>query len=266
MIPKVFAVYRRDSQNFQIIQTEMNDSGEIQRLKGWARPEIDETADMTDEQQKMWFIGQEWYVEPTNYKGATSILYNCILHDKAYKWWSGHHKLVWSNCEIYKRRETTGHTLWNACHSIPILEFSTKQVYPREYVPIEARWASTAAEDLECELNAARLAYIAHEVSRHVDPSELRIQTPKEKASTIHKHRAVSPMPSDEGSDIHEWETEFTPTAPKAKHSRMGKHLDYMYDSEDDLNNSWSPCVALTILGTCLVGTWSLIGLHALGY
>jgi hypothetical protein len=265
MMPKVFAIYRREEETFQFIQSETNEKGEVQRLKGWCPP-TQASADAADATNTYWDLGSEWYIEPTDYKGASPVLYNCIVHDKAYKWWSSHHKLVWSNYKIYESRNSS--LDWHHCHSIPVLEFNNKHIYPREYIPVEARWASTTPQDLEAELAAARKAYVAHEASQHVDPSELRIQTPKEKASIIHKRRAVSPMPSDESgnSDIHEWETEFTPSAPKAKHIRVGKHLDYMYDSEDDLNNSWSPCVALALLGACLLGTWSLIGMHVLGY
>jgi hypothetical protein len=264
MLPKVFAIYRREEETFQLIQTEMNAAGEIQRLKGW-RPPLEEKDVSAD---SFWDLGSEWYVEPTDYKGLNPILHNCIVHDKPYKWWSAHHKLVWSNYRIYEDRDS--YSDWSHCHTIPILEFNNKHIYPREYVPVEARWASAMPQDLEEELDRARLAYLT-DMHSHVDPSELRIQTPKEKLKTTYKRRAGSPMPSEGESDhehehTHEWQTEFTPCAPKAKIPVTAKHLNYMYDSQEDMEKSWTPCMALTVIGVCLFGTWSLIGMHLLGY
>ena len=120
--------------------------------------------------------------------------------------------------------------------------------------------------DLEEEFERARLAYVTDE-SENMDTDNLRIQTPKEMASLVHKRRAVSPMPSDTGSDMHEWDTEFTPAVRKVtRHVYVGKQLDYMYDSEDELNSSWAPCLALTMVGACILGTWSLIGMQVMGY
>ena len=153
-----------------MIQIEKDEDGEIQRLKGWMRPDPSTWSNLSEEQQEMWFIGQEWYVEPTGYKGTAPILYTCNLHDKTYTWWSAHHKLVWSNSEIYKRREGAGLELWNACHSIPILEFNTKRIYPREYTDVYTRWASTTPHELVEELEKAHVEYVASTYA-HIDPS-----------------------------------------------------------------------------------------------
>jgi hypothetical protein len=267
MLPKVFAIYRRDEETFQLIQTERNEAGEIQRLKGWARPEADSWNGISEREKDLWFMGAEWYVEPTGYIGAEPILHNCILHDKHYKWWSAHHKLVWSNWQIYSSREGSGADLWHDSPHVPIIEFNNKHVYPREYIPFYPRWASAMPQDLEAELDRARHAYLT-DLHQHVDPSELRIATPKEKASDIHKRRSVSPMPSDTESDldVHEIATEFTPGAPKVHSRVVAKHLNYMFDSQEELEQSWTPCMALTVLGACLIGTWGLIGMHVFGY
>lgn len=262
MLPKVFAIYRREEETFQLIQTETNEEGEIQRLKGWRPPIENEDADTNPS----WDLGTEWYVEPTDYKGTPPTLHNAILHNKPYKWWSSHHKLVWSNYQIYETRNS--YIDWSQCPSIPILEFNNKHVYPREYVAVEARWASAMPQDLEEELDNARLAYLT-DMHSHVDPSELRIQTPKEKLKTTYKRRATSPMPTDGESDHeheHEWQTEFTPSAPKVNHPITAKHLNYMYDSQEEMEKSWTPCMALTAISVCILGTWGVIGMHVLGY
>jgi hypothetical protein len=259
MLPKVFAIYRQETETFQYIQTELDDDGNIRRLKGWRPPTQEDDAG----NDSYWSLGQEWYVESTPYKGVYPILHTMKLHDKSYTWWSSHHKLVWSNYAIFDTRNTNA-SVWEACHSIPILEFNTKLIYPREYVGVHARWAPATPQDLEEELERGRHANRID----HVDPSLLRIQTPKESLKTTYKRRIVPPMPSDleTDTDAHEWDTEFTPCAPKAsKHIRMGKHLDYVYDNVDELENSFTPCAALLVVGACLLGTWGLIGLSLMG-
>ena len=260
MLPQVFAIYRREEETFQLIQTESDKAGEIQRLKGW-RPPLEE-GDVGA--NPSWDLGVEWYVEPTAYKGTEPILHNCILHNKAYKWWSVHHKLVWSNHEQYAYRENESQS-WAACPSIPILEFNNKHVYPREYVAVEACWASAMPQDLEEELNRARHTYLT-DTHKHVDPSELRIQTPKEKPRTSYKRRSVSPMPAETDSDLdaHEWDSEFTPGAPK--HRRLNtKHLNYMYETEDEMDAACPAYMALFLLLGCILGTYGMIGLHIMG-
>jgi hypothetical protein len=180
-------------------------------------------------------------------------------------WWSSHHKLVWADHEQYRFRESESQS-WAAQPSIPILEFNNKHIYPREYTPIEARWASAMPQDLEEELDRARQVYLS-DAHRHVDPSELRIQTPKEKTHVSRKRRFESPMPSDTESDfdMHERDTEFTPAAPK-HYPPSAKHMGYMFETQEELDNSWTPCITLTLLCTCLFGTWGVIVAHALGY
>jgi hypothetical protein len=260
MLPKIFAIYRQETETFQLMQAELDEEGEIHRLKGW-RPPMEETDTGND---STWSLGQEWYVDSTVYKGQYPIVHATRIHSQSYTWWSGHHKLVWSNYAIFDARNTDTHT-WNSCHSIPILELNNKLIYPREYVSVHARWAPANPQELEEELERGRHA----NTISHVDPSLLRIQTPKETGKTTYKRRIVTPtMPSDVESeqDVYEWDSEFTPCAPKApKHVRMGKHLDYVYDSPEELDRSWTPCMALLVLGSCFLGTWSLIGLSLLG-
>jgi hypothetical protein len=260
MFPNVFAIYRRDEETFQFIQTELNEAGEVQRLKGW-RPPID--AKDAAYSGTSWDLGQEWYVEPTDYKGADPILHNCIIHDKAYKWWSSHHKLVWSEYKAYETRDYG--SSWSHSPSIPILEFNNKHIYPREYVSVEARWASAMPQDLEAELDKARHSYLT-DAHKHVDPSDLRIQTPKEKPQESRQRRSGTPMHSDTESDFdtYERDTEFTPGAPK-HYPPVAKHLNYMFETQEELDNSWTPCITLTLLGACLFGTWGVIVAHALG-
>jgi hypothetical protein len=266
MIPNIFAVYRRDTETFQLIQTELNEAGEVQRLKGWARPDTSSWGTLTDKEQDMWFMGSEWYVEPSSYKGADPILHHCILHDRPYVWWSAHHKLVWSNWQIYETRNGAGADLWQASPQIPILEFNNKHVYPREYVPFYTRWASAMPQELEAELDCARHVYLS-DMHTHVEPNELRILTPKEKPQESRQRRSGTPTHSDAESDLdaHEWNSEFTPAAPKHQ-PPSAKHLGYMFETQEELEHSWTPCITLTLLGGCLFGTWGVILLHALGF
>ncbi len=206
MLPPVFAIYRADSESFQLLQPEISDDGKVVKLRPWARPTY---RTISDEERKndtiqLWLKGQEWYVVPT-YSTDTKTpteYHRVTIHDQSYTFWTLRHVLLWSNYITHARRHTTGLADWMNAPRIPILEFSSKLIYPRTELPIYPRWVEAKPHAVERESLAGRAMYKDFTMGNdkptlydlpdesetdhiHIHPSELRIRTPREDDETF---------------------------------------------------------------------------------
>lgn len=189
MLPKVFAVYHPSMETFQILQTETLNDGSILRLKNWSRPSLrDWSTTPVDEKIELmrWNKGQEWYVCKTNkaLSDSNPILYKDTIHGKSYHFWFLNHMLVWSNYAVYRERyHGDRKEEWMSSPMIPVLEFATKQVYPRTNTGFYTYWSDTSREAIEAVSEAGREVFrnsgqIDDSASEQIDPRYLRIKTP----------------------------------------------------------------------------------------
>ena len=186
MLPNVFAVYHPSTETFQVLQTETLEDGTIVRLKNWARPSLRDWATTPDEEKTelmKWSKGQEWYVCKTNkaLTDSTPPIYKDTIHDKSYHFWFLNHMLVWSSYELYRSRHGESKGEWMKSPMIPVLEFATKQIYPRTNTGFYTYWSETNREAVEAVSEAGREQFRASgqmEEQDHIDPRYLRIRTP----------------------------------------------------------------------------------------
>lgn len=188
MLPKVFAIYHPSTETFQVLQTETLENGSILRLKNWARPSLRDwgTTPAEDKVELMrWSNGQEWYVCKTN-KALADLepqLYSDTIHGKKYHFWFLNHMLIWSNYAVYRERHSLGKDQWMKSPMIPVLEFATKQIYPRTNTGFYTFWSETTKEDVEAASITGRETFLTSGqmediANTHVDPRYLRIKTP----------------------------------------------------------------------------------------
>lgn len=258
--PKVFAIYRRETETFQFLTYETDEDNNIQRLKNWSQPRYPhgvQIAPQEDTEGMRWFIGTDWYVEPTPFAGHQHKIHQVKIHDKTYYWWSLHHTLTWASYMVYHHRDDMEHgqKAWANAPQIPVIEFSSRLIYPRlDVLGFYPRWVSVKPVQLEGEMDRATATYIGHKMNGtilehihdHVDPKHLKIRTPvpKEKETTWR-------------GDQDDADAEFTPLAPKAAAAEL-------YHEESA--TTCGPIFLTTIMFGCLVGTWTLIGLQIAGY
>ena len=182
MLPKVFAVYHPSTETFQILQTETLEDGSIVRLKNWSRPSRG-NYDTTADELLRFSKGNEWCVCKTNKDLSESELpiYKETLHGKDYNFWFLNHMLVWTNYNIYVDRHGRTKEDWMKSPMIPVVEFYTKQVYPRTNTGFYVHWSETTKDAIEAISAAGRQKCIEHgltEAYDHIDPRYLRIRTP----------------------------------------------------------------------------------------
>jgi hypothetical protein len=130
----VFAAYFKESDQFQLFQLEKDDSGKYARIKNYAKPDVSKWNTMKSFEKKRlehWKAGQEWYVVPKEQSGNKELKVNQIMiHNQTYTWWSLTYTLVWSNYQVYSKRNKNTDA-WLSSPTIPILEFNSKLIYPR---------------------------------------------------------------------------------------------------------------------------------------
>lgn len=188
MLPKVFAVYHASTETFQVLQTETLEDGSVVRLKNWARPSLrDWSTTPVEERSELmrWSKGQEWYVCKTNnaLTDSNPPIYTDSIHNKTYHFWFLNHMLIWSNYEVYRGRRDMTKSEWMKSHMIPVLEFATKQIYPRTNTGFYTFWSETTNEDVESVSEAGREEFrnsgqMDNSTTEHIDPRYLRIRTP----------------------------------------------------------------------------------------
>ena len=257
--PKVFAIYRRETETFQFLTYEMDEDNTILRLKNWAQPRYPhgvQIAPQEDTEGMRWFIGTDWYVEPTPFAGHQHKIHQVTIHEKTYYWWSLHHKLVWASYMVYHNRDDMEHgqKAWANAPQIPVLEFSSRLIYPRlDVLGFYPRWASVKPAQLEGEMDRANGTFMTHKINGtilehihdHVDPKHLSIRTPV-------------PKEADTWRDDQDDE-EFSPLGPKVSLVTMEPYYE-------EPATTCGPIFLTTIMLGCLVGTWTLIGLQVAGY
>lgn len=187
MLPKVFAVFRSESETFQLFATEADESGNLIRLKLWGKPSREDIENNSE--LKCWANGgQEFYVVPTYNQGSRipPEIHSFILHGKIYSWWSLRHCLVWSDYLTHAQRYGDTRNAWMISPRIPILDFSSKLIYPRTLIETYPRWCDSSPKKLEAEISRGHENYKAQgdrpvllDVHDHVDPKDLRIRTPQ---------------------------------------------------------------------------------------
>jgi hypothetical protein len=186
MLPKVFAIYHPSTETFQVLQTDTDELDCILRLKNWSRPSLQDwgTTPAEDKSELIrWSKGQEWYVCKTNkaMSDASPPIYKDTIHGKQYHFWFLNHMLVWSNYAVYRGRHAETKDEWMKSPMIPVLEFATKQVYPRTNTGFYTFWSETTKENVEEASEAGREQFRNSgqmEDHHHVDPRYLRIRTP----------------------------------------------------------------------------------------
>lgn len=237
-IPKVFAIYRAETETFQILQPDIASDGSILRLKNWARPDIREYNDaspMERETLAKWFRGQEWYVVPSSSDPKPILFHKTTIHDQSYSWWFCRHMLVWSNYMIHGARHSSYANEWKQSPSIPILQFNTKLIYPRTNLAMYPRWTDTTPDALKTMTQKGYTEFQAIGINgsdKRFDPSTLRIRTPP---------------PQEDETSASETEGLY---APRAKQS---------YGSIQSPLTRKESCVAYMILGVSIL---FLIGMY----
>jgi hypothetical protein len=188
MLPNVFAVYHPSMETFHVLQTERLEDGTIVRLKNWSRPSLRDWASTSAENKSdllRFSKGQEWYVCKSNRALSDTVppIYKDTIHGKEYHFWFLNHMLVWSNYAMYRGRHGDSKDEWMKSPMIPVLEFYTKQVYPRTNTGFYTFWSETTKEEVEAASEAGRDQFrnsyqMEDSVVDHIDPRYLRIRTP----------------------------------------------------------------------------------------
>lgn len=238
-LPKVFAIYRAETETFQILQPDVASDGSILRLKNWARPDIrtyTHASPAERDELTKWFRGQEWYVVPSSADPKPVIIHKVMIHDQAYAWWFCRHMLVWSDYQTHGGRRGPTANEWKQSPSIPIIQFNTKLIYPRTNLAMYPRWTDTTPEELKTMTQKGQTEFQVvgmNLADEWFDPSTLRIRTP--------------PPQEDEASAS---ETEGL-YAPRAKVS---------YGPIQSPLTRKESCVAYTILGAFMI---FMIGIYS---
>lgn len=224
MLPPVFAVYRHDCETFQFFASELDKEGNLVRIKNWWRPDAD--AIRSNPLLFLWANGgQEWYVVPTYSQGSDEPpkTHNFNLNGKSYSWWSLRHCLVWSDYLTHACRNSTSREKWMRSPRIPILECSSKLIYPRTVIETYPRWCDSSPKKVEMESQRG-LTYskkqpdvpVTLDIEDDIDPKDLRIRTPP-------------PRDEEEGSPTSDLRAQHY--APRA---RGWSKLAYDFDDELD--------------------------------
>lgn len=193
-IPNVFAIYRRETETFQLLQFEVDEHGNVPRLKNWAQPTFRERTN--DPAVRPWINGQEWYVEPSEKQEETPLIHSIVIHDQTYHFWRLGYRLVWSNYAVHSRKSTIAAKTWSESPCIEVLEFSSRYIYPRVNTGFYPRWVSSKPADLVAKLEEGRDAYRAFQDT--IDPRDLRIRTPRIQEDEYER----GPMPISSGIDM----------------------------------------------------------------
>lgn len=260
MLPPVFAVYRAESESFQFLQPELAEDGSVVRLKSWSRPTFLSASkeEYSEPNAALWLKGQEWYVVPTYSTNMRTPpeCHRVTIHGQSYVFWTLRHVLVWSNYIVHARRHSVSLEDWMSAPRIPILEFNTKLIYPRsDLAAIYPRWVEakpTAVErmsvlgrsiykDFTREEQRPALEALPDEAQTdhiHINPSELRIRTPRDDEEKVwHTEEELSSCAQ-------------ACLAPKAKKRSWSDVSDLV---EEELGSPYvhpNQCVRICALGT----------------
>jgi hypothetical protein len=188
-LPQVFAIYRHNTQTFQLIMPKFGDDGNVV-LTPWAPPTgevLRKLSEININEAKIWLNGQEWYVEPTriNPSEINVEIHKIKVSNRTFYWWPLYYRLVWSKYEVHSRRFSIGEETWIKSPSIPIIEMSPGVIYPRTTYGFYPRWASVKPRDLEVISYSSRACLEQDSDYEREVTQNMRISTPKEKADNI---------------------------------------------------------------------------------
>jgi hypothetical protein len=253
VVPKVFAIYKPKDEKFQLLQTVLDEEGTILKLKPWAPPDLVGWNVWTEERKAArdrWIVGTDWYVEPLskNPDIDTLCVYKTRVNGKHQYWWPLPYGLVWSNHGVYRTRDGMGKNSWDDCPCIPVLEFSSKQLYPRADTGFYTCWGSVQEDTFKKIAQAVRDNYLEYKdmmesSHAHVDPKELRITTPK------------AAYDDDDHTSDHE-----------PSHGRVRGYSKGYVDEMEDVAAPVCSHVALTAVLTFTLGLYGFLLAHSMGY
>lgn len=243
--PKVFAIYRRETETFQFLTYETDEENTILRLKNWSQPRYPRGVSPKDKDGILWSVGTDWYVEPKSTIGQPKI-YQVNIHDKTYYWWPLNYKLVWFSYMKYYARDIVenGVREWEMAPQIPVIEFNSKHIYPRlDVLGFYPRWSSVKPTQLEDDFVRANMYFVSQRMKgaleglthENLEPKCLSIRTP------------ISNYESEEES--------FTPTD-------INDSYETTIPYNEESTSTCIPLIMLTFLLGSIMGTWTMIGLQ----
>jgi hypothetical protein len=183
-LPEVFAIYRHNTQTFQLIEPQENDGTIV--LKSWDPPLGEKLKILVENDKRranMWLNGKEWYVEPAiiNQTSVNIEIHKTNICNRTFYWWPLYHRLVWSNYEVHSRRFSIGEETWAKSPCIPILEFSPGVVFPRVTYGFYPRWTSVKPRDIELISYSSRACLEQDSDYENEVRKNMRISTPRAK-------------------------------------------------------------------------------------
>ena len=231
-LPAVFAIYRAETETFQLLQPEVNsENTEIRRLKNWARPDGASWREASEEDRETmlpWFHGQEWYVVPTPKAGTQepTRFYRVTIHNKEYTWWFMNYKLVWSNSITYHHRHNEGRNAWFHSPRVYVVEFNTKLIYPRTNVSFYPRWSNTTVKMLHDERSKTWYEYNEYGALKPLTMDNIK------PISSWQPLRIRTPTPTEDN----EYDSAFEADEKRTFMQDMCEGKDY-YESKDYVPN-----------------------------
>ena len=275
-LPSVFAIYRPETETFQLLQPDIASDGSIMRLKNWALPDTQEwkRASVTEQKQMMpWFRGHEWYALPT--LGAGSMdpipIYTTTIHSQSYQWWSLRHKLVWSNYMTFGKRNGILAHEWNVAPSVMLIDFHTKVIYPRASIGFYPRWTDTTPQILMDEVRNgfavySAAAYAQTQIQTQVQPTQPNTARVNERVN-VSMLRIKTPPARDSDDEFETNTEELIQRAPR--HITMQQYDDLRIVNAIQKEAMINKCLGISIIifmGLAAIGLYTFIGMVMLGY
>jgi hypothetical protein len=266
-LPSVFAVYRPETETFQLLQPDIDLTGSVIGLKNWALPDTQEwkRASVTEKKQMLpWFRGHEWYALPTRGAGSEDPIpiYTSTIHSQPYQWWSLRHKLVWSNYLTFGKRNGISAHEWNVAPSVMLIDFHTKLIYPRTNIGFYPRWTDTTPQILLEEVRNGLSAVTNTEATQATQAT----QATTERAN-VSMLRIKTPPARDSDDEFETNTEELIQRAPR--HSTMQQYNDLRIVNAIQKQVMFNKCLTVSIIifmGLAAIGIYTFIGMVMLGY
>lgn len=270
-LPSVFAIYRPETETFQLLQPDINLNGSVIGLKNWALPDTAEwkKASVTEQKQMLpWFRGQEWYALPIQGAGSQEPIpiYTSTIHSQPYQWWSLRHKLVWSNYLTFGKRNGILAHEWNVAPSVMLIDFHTKLIYPRATIGFYPRWTDTTLQILMDEVQNGWSSAYAQTQTQSQTQTQANMKYLNERVN-VSMLRIKTPPARDSDDEFETNTEELVQRAPR--HITMEQYNDLRIvkaiKKEIMINN----CIGVSIvifIGLVCMGLYAFIGMVMLGY